>query len=69
MLNQSLVDAVARRAVSCWHADLGLRIAGQSQGVRHAKATVGDATSPMLNSANLTEDACLLNMEIGVSTG
>ena len=42
------------------------RDADQNQGVLHVKAAVTDATWLLLTSANLTENAFALNMELGV---
>jgi phosphatidylserine/phosphatidylglycerophosphate/cardiolipin synthase-like enzyme len=63
----ALGDAVARRAaVYYWPADRRPRDEEQNQGVLHVKAAVADGTWLLLTSANLTENAFLLNMELGL---
>jgi phosphatidylserine/phosphatidylglycerophosphate/cardiolipin synthase-like enzyme len=63
----ALGDAVARRAeVYYWPAELRPRNETEGQGVLHVKAAVADGRWLLLTSANLTEHAFTLNMEMGL---
>jgi phosphatidylserine/phosphatidylglycerophosphate/cardiolipin synthase-like enzyme len=63
----ALGDAVARRAeVYYWPAELRPRNDTEGQGVLHVKAAVADGGWLLLTSANLTEYALALNMEMGL---
>jgi phosphatidylserine/phosphatidylglycerophosphate/cardiolipin synthase-like enzyme len=63
----ALGDAVARRAeVYYWPADLRPRNEAEGRGVLHAKAAVADGRWLLLTSANLTDYAFVLNLEIGL---
>jgi cardiolipin synthase len=60
----SIVSAHA--TVYRWPADRRLRDAGGRSGLMHIKAAVADSRVAFLTSANLTEAAFELNMELGV---
>jgi phosphatidylserine/phosphatidylglycerophosphate/cardiolipin synthase-like enzyme len=63
----ALGDAVAKRAeVYYWPAEQRPRNEAEGQGVLHVKAAVADGRVLLLTSANLTENAFTLNMEMGV---
>jgi phosphatidylserine/phosphatidylglycerophosphate/cardiolipin synthase-like enzyme len=63
----ALGDAVARRAeVYYWPAEQRPHNEAEGQGVLHVKAAVADGRMLLLTSANLTENAFTLNMEMGV---
>jgi phosphatidylserine/phosphatidylglycerophosphate/cardiolipin synthase-like enzyme len=63
----ALGDAVARRAeVYYWPAEQRPRNEAEGQGVLHVKAAVADGRLLLLTSANLTEHAFTLNMEMGL---
>jgi phosphatidylserine/phosphatidylglycerophosphate/cardiolipin synthase-like enzyme len=58
---------VARRAeVYYWPAEQRPRNEAEGQGVLHVKAAVADGRFLLLTSANLTEHAFTLNMEMGL---
>lgn len=59
-------DVARRAAIYYWPADQRPRDADQNQGVLHVKAAVADGTRLLLTSANLTENAFALNMELGL---
>lgn len=63
----ALGAAVARRAeVYYWPAEQRPRNEAEGQGVLHVKAAVADGRWLLLTSANLTEHAFTLNMEMGL---
>jgi phosphatidylserine/phosphatidylglycerophosphate/cardiolipin synthase-like enzyme len=63
----ALGDGVAQRAeVYYWPAEQRPRNEAEGQGVLHVKAAVADGRLLLLTSANLTENAFSLNMEMGV---
>jgi phosphatidylserine/phosphatidylglycerophosphate/cardiolipin synthase-like enzyme len=63
----ALGAAVAGRAeVYYWPAEQRPRNEAEGQGVLHVKAAVADGRLLLLTSANLTENAFTLNMELGV---
>jgi phosphatidylserine/phosphatidylglycerophosphate/cardiolipin synthase-like enzyme len=63
----ALGDAVAQRAeVYYWPAEQRPRNETEGQGVLHVKAAVADGRWMLLTSANLTEHAFTLNMEMGL---
>ncbi len=64
---RALGDAVATRAcVYLWPLDRRPRDDAGGQGVLHVKCAVADGRWLYLSSANLTENAFTLNMELGV---
>jgi phosphatidylserine/phosphatidylglycerophosphate/cardiolipin synthase-like enzyme len=56
----------ANATVFRWPADRRLRDTGGKSGLMHVKAIVADSQVAFLTSANLTEAAFELNMELGV---
>jgi phosphatidylserine/phosphatidylglycerophosphate/cardiolipin synthase-like enzyme len=63
----ALGEAVAQRAeVYYWPAEQRPRNEEEGQGVLHVKAAVADGKLLLLTSANLTENAFTLNMEMGL---
>jgi phosphatidylserine/phosphatidylglycerophosphate/cardiolipin synthase-like enzyme len=63
----ALGDAVSRRAeVYYWPAEQRPQNETEGQGVLHVKTAVADGKVVLLTSANLTEHAFTLNMEMGV---
>jgi phosphatidylserine/phosphatidylglycerophosphate/cardiolipin synthase-like enzyme len=56
----------ANATVYRWPADRRLRDTGGKSGLMHVKAIVADSNVAFLTSANLTEAAFELNMELGV---
>lgn len=66
----ALGDAVARRAeVYFWPTDQRPHGEAEGRGVLHVKAAVADGHLLLLTSANLTEHAFTLNMEMGLLVG
>jgi phosphatidylserine/phosphatidylglycerophosphate/cardiolipin synthase-like enzyme len=64
---RALGEGVATRAcVYLWPLDCRARDEAGSQGVLHVKCAVADGRWLFLSSANLTENAFTLNMELGV---
>jgi phosphatidylserine/phosphatidylglycerophosphate/cardiolipin synthase-like enzyme len=64
---RALGDAVAARAEVClWPLDRRPRDEAGGQGVLHVKCAVADGCWLFLSSANLTENAFTLNMELGL---
>jgi phosphatidylserine/phosphatidylglycerophosphate/cardiolipin synthase-like enzyme len=62
-----LGDFVSKNAaIHRWPADRRTRDAGGRSGLMHVKAIVADSDTAFLTSANLTEAALELNMELGV---